>query len=86
MTKLKLSFFVLLICLVGRLTVQAQQLVAPQPQPGRINGTVTDVGGAVVPALALLSPDPRSGIFARSWRTTMHSFNLTTSSQEFLIM
>ena len=37
MTKLKLSFFVLLICLVGRLTVQAQQLVAPQPQPGRID-------------------------------------------------
>ena len=49
MTKLKLSFFGVLICLVGRLTVQAQQLVAPQPQPGRINGTVTDVGGAVVP-------------------------------------
>jgi Carboxypeptidase regulatory-like domain len=58
MTKLKLSFLVLSICLAGSLTASAQQLVAPQPQPGRISGTVTDVGGAAVPGASVVLAGP----------------------------
>jgi hypothetical protein len=58
MMKWKLSFFALSIFLAARLTAPAQQLVVPQPQAGRISGTVTDVGGAAVPGASVVLAGP----------------------------
>jgi Carboxypeptidase regulatory-like domain len=57
--KLKLSFFAVSIFLAARLTAAAQELVAPQPQPGHIfGGTVTDVSGALVPSATVVLQGP----------------------------
>jgi hypothetical protein len=58
MMKWKLSFFALSICLAASLTAPAQELVAPQLQPGHISGTVTDVGGAAVPGASVVLAGP----------------------------
>jgi hypothetical protein len=56
--RLKLSFFALSVCLAACLTVPAQELVSPQPQPGHIGGTVTDMGGAIVPGASVVLEGP----------------------------
>jgi hypothetical protein len=58
MMKLKLSLFALSICLAARLAAPAQELVAPQPRPGHISGTVTDLGGAIVPGASVVLEGP----------------------------
>ncbi len=58
MMRWKLYFFALSVCLVTCLTLQAQQLVSPQPQSGRIGGTVTDMGDAIVPGASVVLEGP----------------------------
>ncbi len=58
MAKFKLSFVAVSICLAACLTALAQELVAPQSQPGHIRGTVTDVSGALVPGATVVLQGP----------------------------
>ncbi len=59
MMRLKLFFFAVSICFGTGLTAPGQDLVAPQPQPGHISGTVTDVGGALIPGATAALEGPR---------------------------
>ena len=59
MMKLNLFWYAVLICLAPGLTAPGQELVvAPQPQPGHIRGTVTDTGGALVPGATVVLEGP----------------------------
>src|ERR1700722_12381567 len=58
MMKWKLFFFAVSICLEAGLTALGQELVAPQPQPGQISGTVTDMGGALIPGATVALEGP----------------------------
>jgi hypothetical protein len=55
----KLFLFAVSICLAAGLTAPGQELVAPRPQPGRISGTVTDMGGALIPGATIVLEGPR---------------------------
>jgi hypothetical protein len=60
MMKLKRSFFAFAVSifLAARLTAGAQELIAPQPQPGHIRGTVTDSDGALIPGASVVLQGP----------------------------
>jgi hypothetical protein len=51
----------LIVCIWAATTTVAQQLEAPEPQPGTIVGTVVDVTGGVVPGATVLLQDQRNG-------------------------
>jgi len=64
MTRGKLSFVAIFIWLASVIPALAQQLVAPEPQPAHISGTVTDVNGDIVPGATVIlqttmQPDPQ---------------------------
>lgn len=58
MMKLTLSCLGVLICLAAGPATLSQELIAPQPQPGHISGTVTDSGGALVPGVTIVLEGP----------------------------
>jgi hypothetical protein len=59
MSRFKLSFLAVAICVAVSLTALGQELVAPQPRPGRISGTVTDTGGSIIPGARVTLEGPR---------------------------
>jgi Carboxypeptidase regulatory-like domain len=58
MAKFKRPFVAVSICLAACLTAPAQEVVAPQAQPGYIRGTVTDASGAIVPGATVILEGP----------------------------
>jgi Carboxypeptidase regulatory-like domain len=58
MIRWKVFFFAVSICLAAGLTASGQELVAPQPRPGRISGTVTDMGGSLIPGANVVLEGP----------------------------
>ena len=58
MLRWKVFFFAVSICLVAGLAAPAQELFAPQPQVGHISGSVTDVGGALIPGATVALEGP----------------------------
>jgi hypothetical protein len=58
MIRWKVFFFAVSICLAAGLTASGQELVAPQPRPGRISGTVTDMGGSLIPGATVVLEGP----------------------------
>jgi len=58
MMRRKLFFIAVSICLAVGFTAPGQELVAPQPRPGHINGTVTDMGGALIPGATIVLEGP----------------------------
>jgi hypothetical protein len=54
MMKIKLFCYAVFICLAAGRKAPSQELVAPQPQPGRISGVAADAGGALVPGATVI--------------------------------
>lgn len=54
MTSGKLSIVIILLCLGSVMASPGQQLIAPEPQPAHISGTVTDVNGDIVPGATVI--------------------------------
>jgi len=54
-----LKICLLLICVCGAAPAIAQQVDAPEPQPGTISGTVVDVNDGIVPGATVALDGPR---------------------------